>query len=345
MDYSKWIDNILCLNNHAIKLLNALNGIYPSLDLNDTTLSREYRYKKTILSYTKPSSSFNNSCLNLDASLLNLKKNIVKNFPNQINLGFDKLGLDKTHIYNQCQPIYTFLSSLQEFIQVAQICIGQASVLNQFTMNLYPQITLEWMKLTLFYIRIIYSISFLNSHFKFILMIYIQTHDDKKELEWKRIAKLLLQVDKPLNFLIDTFSCVDTQMATLILEIGASVDSKLRVSASCYRTSGFLNAFPEVCGIRGSDMDEETHRSFAQFNFTYQFILAGILVIPFEVVKNVSVFIDLFNRTLSYGMAVPLFSNVILDLVNEFDTFSKLNYSKLSKFKSLVLYSLFLSFK
>jgi hypothetical protein len=99
----------------------------------------------------------------------------------------------------------------------------------------------------------------MQNEFKITSSIYSKTCSAKGGAEvpnWFKISKLLVLVNKPFQFVMETFANIAPRIASIVLELSDEIDQRLLATCQSHRKGGILSLVPEMSGVTAPDTDE-----------------------------------------------------------------------------------------
>lgn len=123
MDGHKWIDNVLCLNEAAKKILLGLHAIKLLLKKKSGQVEKDlvvdnYIFKPIRIKEQK----FPDLQVLMESHLSSSRKSIIKSFPN----GSIRVIHQDSQLHQKLKPIYEILCHTVDYLEFSKVCIQQS---------------------------------------------------------------------------------------------------------------------------------------------------------------------------------------------------------------------------
>ncbi|KAJ3021788.1 Nck-associated protein 1 [Thoreauomyces humboldtii] len=356
MNIELWADHLLALQVHGRSLLNALHCAKHAIGSHDHSIASSptdllskggspdvaYTYNGAYLTPASPSRPALERLKMLgDANLADAFKKMIKKFPEQVDITKDAkyqaFRDSHLHILEEFKHYYELLVSVMEFNEASTAVLQQATSLVNLSYDVNPELVNAFLDLLVTYVSVVYMSSTIGNERKVIAAAYakaFQLANGASEGNYLRLAKHIHTYEKPLHTIQDSCTTLAPKITALLLEMKPDVDARLCMTADNFRKMAILSLTPEMSGIKAPEPDEKHLRGLTHMNRQFQILVVGFLVSPSEIAKQPGC-VDLLKQTLSYGHAMPLVRNEMLNIVGEFEASFK-GQKKLSSLRGLV---------
>ncbi|KND04510.1 uncharacterized protein SPPG_00238 [Spizellomyces punctatus DAOM BR117] len=356
MDMNKWADHLLSLHSHARGLLTALycakhaiaSDVSTPLTSPTDILSKggspdvSYTYNGASLTPVSPSRPALEKikCLN-DPNLGEVWKKMMKKFPELAELTKDSRAQAfrdvHVQVLDELRPYYTLLVAAMDFVEISLVILQDSINLVNFSSDINPDLVNLFLDLLVDHVSVIYMLASLGPERKLIAAGYCKAwlvDFGEPERNFNRLSKFLLTYEKPLPVIQDNCTTLAPKIISLLLEMKPDLDQRLCMTADNFRKMAILSLTPEMSGIKAPEPDEKHLRGLTVMNRQFNILVIGFLVCPSEVGKQPAC-IELLKQGLSYGYAMPLVRNEMLNIIGEYEHSSKA-YKKLANMKGVV---------